>query len=51
MINTKAIAAALEKAYGVKPKLERQGSVEELRSTMIAEKEKHGDNYWNYVFQ
>ncbi|KIW17507.1 hypothetical protein PV08_04701 [Exophiala spinifera] len=50
VISTKAIAAALEKVYGVKPKLEYQGSIDELRSTMITEKEKHGDDYWNYVF-
>ncbi|KAJ9614889.1 hypothetical protein H2204_014328 [Knufia peltigerae] len=50
VINTKDIAAALERVYGIKPKLERQGSVYELRSTMISEKEKHGVNYWNYVF-
>lgn len=51
VISIHQMAQTYEKVYGIKPELQRLGSLEDLHSTMTREREKYGDNFYKYVFQ
>ena len=51
VISIRDIAKTFEEVYHARPKLERQGSLDELHSTMLAERQQYGADFYKYVFQ
>lgn len=45
------MAKCFEKVYGTKPKLECLGSLDELHTKMLQERQKYGSDFYKYVFQ